>query len=81
MNPLRAGYAIAYNVVSTGLRVWVWASTCTICGKRFNTKTTGLGSPCRRCNQRLLQAQASLEALDVAKLSERDKKFVSDLGA
>jgi hypothetical protein len=80
MNPLRASYVMAYNVLAGVLRLSVWVGSCPICGKRFMPKTAGLGSPCRLCNQRLLDAQASLEALDFAKPSDRSKGFVSDRG-
>jgi hypothetical protein len=77
----KACYAAGYAALSGALVAIGWATGCPICGKHFIRKISGHGSPCYTCNQRLLDAQESLEAFELGKSEDRRKKFVSDGGA
>jgi hypothetical protein len=54
-----------------------WCVGCPICGKRFTPKISGHGSPCSTCNQRLIETQENLEALEIGKTEVKHKKFFS----
>jgi hypothetical protein len=59
-------YTLKRFIVSQCFGILGWVSRCSICGRCFNRKIAGACSPCSACKGRLLEAQKTLKALELA---------------
>jgi hypothetical protein len=62
-------YTLKSFIVSQGFGMLGWVSRCSICGRCFNRKIAGAYSPCHACKGRLLEAQKTLKALELASVA------------